>query len=255
MRVATLITAAGSGSRFGGLKQFEPLTPHHRLVDEALAVARTVAEWAVVVVPAGHAWDGPAVDAVAPGGPDRLSSIAAGLALLPPWAEAVLIHSASHPLATPDLARAAVSALADHLADPGTTDSGARRFGAGGGGASGGGERVPADGAVPVAPLVDVLKRVDGTDGPGPATMSTVGRAGLGLAQSPMAFRREALEAALAQRAADPGFFDGVVEESEAVERIGGRVVAVAGQATNVHVVDADTLALARSIAANRTVV
>ena len=93
-----------------------------------------------------------------------------------------------------------------------------------------------ADGGVPLLELVDVLKREDR------GRLVTVGRQGYGLAQSPMAFARPMLARAFALGVE-------ATEESELVERAGGRVVGVAGEATNIHVVDEASLAVARAIA------
>lgn len=98
-----------------------------------------------------------------------------------------------------------------------------------------------ADAAVPVLPVADVVKRV-GPDG----SLSTVGRDGLGLAQVPMAFTRRALEAAHASGTT-------VWEDSQSVEAVGGRVVAVPGRSDNVHVVTPEDLAVARALHAARS--
>ena len=214
MRIAALVTAAGTGTRFGGLKQFAELSPGIRLVDRAVVTARSVADWVGVVVPQGHQWEGEAVDATCIGGTTRRQSIAAGLAAVPETIEIVLIHSASHPLATVAMARRALAAV-----------------------------EAGADGAVPILGLVDVVKRV-GPNG----SLTTVGREGLGLAQSPMAFARLVLDDAFS-RAGD------AVEESQLVEAMGGRVVAVGGDTGNIHVVDEAGLTLARAIAATAPVV
>jgi 2-C-methyl-D-erythritol 4-phosphate cytidylyltransferase len=206
--IGALVTAAGSGARFGAEKQFVALAGSERLVDAAVSTSRAVAGWVGVILPAGRHWDGAAVDDACAGGASRYESLLAGLARVPRSVEVLLVHSASHPLATVALAGAVLAAVA-----------------------------AGADGAVPVLDAVDVVKRHRG-DG----TITTVGRQGLGLAQSPMAFRREALDRA----------FDAVadgVEESQLVEAIGGRVVAVAGEVTNVHVVDQASLEMVRALA------
>lgn len=195
--------------RFGGPKQLAPLTPDERLVDRATSVVAEVADTVVVVLTPGHPWDGPPVDAVAPGGADRSASVSAGLAALDPAVEVVLVHDAAHPLASPALARAVVAAVV-----------------------------AGADAAVPFLEVADVVKR-RADDG----RLSTVGRHGLGLAQMPMAFRRSALESARVAGGRD------AVEESAVVEAEGGVVVAVPGEAANVHVVDRATLDLARRLA------
>lgn len=212
MSVACLVMAAGSGARFGALKQFAEVADGVRLVDRAVSTAGSVADWTGVVLPAGRTWDGPPVDHACSGGLSRQDSIGAGLAAVPTRFDVILIHSASHPLASISLARRAIAAV-----------------------------EAGADGAVPLLNLVDVLKR-RAADG-----LVTVGRTGLGLAQSPMAFSRPVLDAAF-KSASDRDVK--VVEESELVESVGGRVVAVPGEMTNLHVVDQVSLAMARAIAA-----
>lgn len=209
MTVAALILAAGSGTRLGRPKQFLPLAGDERLVDRAVSSVRPVADWIAVVLPPGCTWDGATVDASCGGGESRHSSLRAGLALVPAEVDVVLVHSASHPLATADLARRLVEAVI--------------------GGA---------DGAVPFLDAVDVVKRRDGK-----GELTTVGREGLGSAQCPMAFERTMLDRAFAAERSG-------TEESQLVEAIGGRIVAVGGEVGNVHVVDEPSLAVARALAA-----
>lgn len=147
----------------GAAKQFLELEPGTRIVDRTITTCRSVAGWVGVVIPPGAIWDGPTVDAVVDGGVDRYASISAGVAAVPADATIVVIHSASHPLASASLVRRLVAAIA--------------------GGA---------DGAVPVQRTADVIKRV-ADDG----TLSTVGREGLGWAQAPTAWRRPVLDLAL----------------------------------------------------------
>lgn len=221
--VAAVITAAGSGTRMGARKQFLELTPDERVVDRVIATCRRACSWVGVVVPAGSGWTDAspetAVDAVVDGGADRLASVAAGLAVVPARATIVVVHSASHPLASADLIGRLVEAV----------------------------ER-GADGAVPFLGAVDVIKRRN-DDG----TLTTVGREGLGTAQAPMAWLRPTLERAMAAHGR-PGGSDGAgvrpVEESAAVEAIGGRVVAVDGELANLHVTDPASLAVVRALAA-----
>lgn len=208
MKIGALITAAGAGTRLGVRKQFLDLAPSERLVDRAVATTREVADWVGVILPEDHPWDGPAVDACCAGGGSRYDSIAAGLALVPSSIEVIIIHSASHPLASPDLARTLVDAI-----------------------------KAGADGAVPFLEAVDVIKRqVDGR-------LVTVGREGYGAAQCPMAFSRAMLDRAFAETS------DGI-EESQLVESIGGTVLAVPGEVSNIHVTDQASLDMARNLAA-----
>jgi len=207
---ATIIAAAGSGSRLGQAKQFLELAPGERLIDRTVAVARETTDWVGVVVPPGHEWTGAQVDAVIEGGDSRYESVSAGLLALPGDTTQVVIHSASHPLASGELVRALLTVLGDG-------DDGA-------------------DGAVPFLEAVDVLKQQD-DDG----RLVTVGREGFGAAQCPMAFRREALDRAYAEITTG-------TEDSQMVEAAGGRVVGVPGEVTNLHVVDEVSLAAVRTL-------
>ena len=207
IQVGALITAAGSGSRFGEPKQFLELSTGERVVDRAVATAKAVATWTAIVLPEGSAWDGEAVDVSTTGGRSRYESIAIGLALVPEEIDVLLVHSASHPLASIELARRLITAIADG-----------------------------ADGAVPFLPATDVIKERDSS-----GSLRTIGREGLGSAQCPMAFSRPMLDRAFAE-------IDDGTEESQLVEAIGGRVVAVEGEVSNLHIVDRSGLAVARAL-------
>ena len=208
MRIAGLIMAAGSGDRLGLPKQFLALTENERLIDRAVATTSAVVDWVGLVLPAHHEWEGRPVDGRCTGGTSRHESLAAGLAMVPAEIEIVLVHSASHPLATVELAQLLIA----------TVEAGA-------------------DGAVPFLPTVDVIKRRDEA-----SHLSTVGRADLGTAQCPMAFKRTALIEAFEQSAS-------AIEESGLVEANGGTIKAVPGEASNIHVTEPVTLAMVRALA------
>lgn len=176
--VGALVLAAGSGTRMGGAKQFLELQPGERLVDRTIATVAPTASWVGLVLPECSAWQGPEVDAVIQGGDSRHASLANGLLALPDRIETVVVHSASHPLATATL-------VADLLQ---TVEAGA-------------------DAAVPFLPAVDVIKR-RADDG----TLTTVGRETLGAAQCPMAFDRTLLERAFAE--AEPGVEESALVEA-----------------------------------------
>lgn len=217
--VAAVITAAGSGTRMGQPKQFLELCPGERLIDRVVATCRSTCSWVGVVVPPGSEWSGPSVDAVVDGGADRLASLSAGLAAVPEQYEVVVVHSASHPLASADLVTRLIGAI----------DRGA-------------------DGAVPLLDAVDVIKRRQ-PDG----TLVTVGREGLGTAQAPMAWARRSLDRAMAAQATIAVGAEGrAVEESAAVEAVGGTVVAVDGELANLHVTDPASLEVVRALAIGR---
>ena len=108
--VWAVVVAAGSGSRFGGPKQYADLGGR-RVVDWSIEAARSVADGVVLVVPEGSPSDETSVEAVVAGGDSRSASVRAGLAAVPPEAEVVLVHDGARPLASRDLFRAVVDAV------------------------------------------------------------------------------------------------------------------------------------------------
>jgi 2-C-methyl-D-erythritol 4-phosphate cytidylyltransferase len=161
--------AGGSGTRFGGHKQFHELGDA-RLVDRAVTTAARAGDGVVVVLPAGVAWDGPAVDAAVAGGASRSASVRAGLAAVPAGAEIVVVHDAARPLASDALFTAVIDAV-----------------------------RAGADGAVPGVPVADAIKRVAGD-----RVLETVRRDDLVAVQTPQAFRAAVLRGAHAGGADGP---------------------------------------------------
>lgn len=152
-----IVVAAGTGSRFGGAKQYAPLAGR-RVLDWSVDVARSVADGLVLVVPADAAGETePAVDVVVPGGATRSASVRAGLAAVPDDAEVVLVHDAARPLASHSVFRSVVDAV---LAG--------------------------ADAVVPVVPVVDTVTDVQGVP---------VDRDGLRAVQTPQGFAARALRA------------------------------------------------------------
>ena len=114
--VWVIVVAAGSGSRFGGPKQYEPLGGR-RVLDWSIEAARTVADGIVVVVAPEHARrTEPGVDAVVAGGATRSGSVRAGLAAVPAEADVVVVHDGARPLAGRALFRTVVAAVRDGAA-------------------------------------------------------------------------------------------------------------------------------------------
>ncbi len=109
--VWSIVVAGGTGSRFGGLKQFVPLSGR-RVIDHATAAAATVSEGVVAVVPSV---DGIEIEGatVVRGGATRSESVRAGLAAVPAEATIVAVHDAARPLATADLFARVVGAVRD----------------------------------------------------------------------------------------------------------------------------------------------
>lgn len=159
---SAVVVAGGRGDRFGAPKQFSVLSGGSRLVDHAIGVAAAVCNEVVVVLPAGHSWDGPAVQAVVTGGDTRSASVRAGLEAVSDESDIVVVHDAARPLATPELFELVIDAV-----------------------------RAGADGAVPALEVADTLKRVDGD-----RIVETVAREHLVAVQTPQAFRADILRKA-----------------------------------------------------------
>ena len=202
-----LVLAAGAGERFGGPKQFAPLG-RRRVVDKVVASAIRCSDGVVVLVPAGHRWDGADVDRVVTGGAEHRDSVRNGLAALPDDVDLVVVAPASHPLASDSLHRAVIAAVTAGV-----------------------------DAAAPVLASADAIKRIDGD-----VITGSVDKTDLVIVQAPSAFRRSSLAAALDGGAAP--------EELELIERWGGRVVTVAGEATNIHIASPADLAMAEAVLA-----
>lgn len=167
-----MVLAAGVGRRIGAEvpKAFLPLGDRPILSLAAGAAAASPAISALVITaPPGYEQDARAcVDGLAvpslivTGGRTRQASVRAAIGALDDDVEIVTIHDAARPFASPDLFTTVVRAVVDG-----------------------------ADGAVPVLPVNDTVKRLD--DG---RIRGTVERDGLGLAQTPQAFRVRTLRAA-----------------------------------------------------------
>lgn len=160
--VWAIVVAAGSGDRYGGLKQYAPLAGR-RVLDWSIDGARSVADGVVLVVPADASEEPePAVDAVVVGGVTRSESVRAGLAVVPPEVGVVLVHDGARPLADHALFRSVVDAV---LAG--------------------------ADAAVPVVPVVDTVCDSRGVP---------VDRDQLRVVQTPQGFTTDALRRVHAAR-------------------------------------------------------
>jgi 2-C-methyl-D-erythritol 4-phosphate cytidylyltransferase len=150
-----IVVAAGSGHRFGGAKQYEPLGDR-RVIDWSLGTAREATDGVVAVVAWG-AEEEPGADRTVTGADTRSGSVRAGLAAVPDAAEVIVVHDAARPLASADLFAAVVDAV-----------------------------RGGADAALPGVPVVDTLRHRDG---------SVVDRDELVAVQTPQAFAARRLRA------------------------------------------------------------
>ncbi len=214
MRIAAILVAAGTGSRFGGD------TPKQFITIAGKAVIRHAAEALLshvsVLQPVGDAdaiakaLDGlPVLPAVA-GGDTRQGSVNAGLhALVPHAPDVVLVHDAARPFLPPTTIPALLAALRSH------------------------------DGAIPAVPVADTLKRVQSG-----RIVGTVPRDGLFRAQTPQAFRYHLLRALHATGES------GVTDDAALLESAGHPVAIVPGADDNIKLTyPEDVVRLERALA------
>jgi 2-C-methyl-D-erythritol 4-phosphate cytidylyltransferase len=214
-----IVLAAGVGQRVGGDRPKAFLTigglPILSVAVGAAAASPAIGR-IIVTVPAG--WEDEARERLAAtgeqvpievvtGGVSRQESVRAALSAMDGVSGAddvpVVIHDAARPFAPPDLFTAVVAAL-------------------------GTGTQEAADGAIPIIPIADTVKRLQ--DG---LVTVTIPREELGLAQTPQAFRAGPLRDAHT-RAAAAGLE--LTDDASAVEVAGGLVRAVPGDPTNVKI-------------------
>lgn len=162
---------------------------------------------------------------VTPGGATRAASIEA--ALEHARGDLIAIHDAARPLLSPELVDRVVGRLE---------------------------REVEADSVIAAVPLTDTIKRAraprtaaDGTDSS--VVETTLDRDVLWSAQTPQAFRLEALRRAQ-QRAADAGELDQATDEAWLIERAGGCVLLEETGAANFKVTTAADLAAASALIA-----
>lgn len=221
MRAVAIVAAAGSGERLGmpSPKAFVSLGGRPilaRAVETALACPAIGI--VIVAAPPGaedlaHAIVEPlGAHAVVTGGATRQASIRAALAAVPADAPVVVCHDAARALATPALFAAVVEALEGW------------------------------DGVVPVVPVPDTVKRVQGE-----RVVGTEPREGLALAQTPQAFVAAALREAH-ERARTAGLE--ATDDAALLEWAGYRVRAVPGEGTNLKITTAEDLARAEILLA-----
>ena len=204
--VWSIVVGAGSGARFGGMKQYEMLGGT-RVIDRSVSTARAVSDGVVVVVPAG---DVEREGGVA-GGASRSESVRNGLAQVPADADIVCVHDAARPFASTDLFEQVIAAV-----------------------------RNGADAAIPAVPVTDTIKIV-AADGSG-TVESTPDRSTLVAVQTPQAFAAVALRRA---HELDDGTST-ATDDAMLVERAGGVVVVVDGEGSNRKITTQDDLEWAR---------
>jgi 2-C-methyl-D-erythritol 4-phosphate cytidylyltransferase len=208
--------AAGSGDRLGGdrPKAFVGLAGRPLLAESLERL--DASDWIdaiVVVAPPG--WEEPAillaeelvaskVTAVVAGGATRAESVRAGLAEVPEDALVILVHDAARPLVDDAVVERLLGRLAEGV-----------------------------DGVVPGLAVRDTVKRVEKG-----LVAETLDREALVAVQTPQVFLADRLRAAYA------GDLGGATDCASLVERSGGRVAVVDGDARLAKVTTADDLEL-----------
>jgi 2-C-methyl-D-erythritol 4-phosphate cytidylyltransferase / 2-C-methyl-D-erythritol 2,4-cyclodiphosphate synthase len=219
MKVSVIIAAGGQGTRLGAGVAKQWLTVGGRTLLERAVAAFDVhprVDEIVIVVPPGSVADVPIPTTTTPrrvvtGGARRQDSVAEGFAAVAPDTSIVLVHDAARPFVT--------AGVIDRAID------GAAAAGA----------------VVPAVPVHDTVKQVAaaGAD----VIAATLPRETLFLAQTPQAFRREVLAAAIdAGRAGAAG-----TDEAMLAEQAGHEVRLVAGDDANVKITTAADLERARA--------
>lgn len=173
-----------------------------RVVDRSARIARSATDGVVLVVPPGDV----AREGGRAGGATRSASVRSGLAAVPDDVAIVCVHDAARPLATVDLYRRVIGAVA-----------------------------AGADAAVPGVPVADTIKVVD----PDGRVVATPDRATLRAVQTPQAFRADAL-----RRAHDDA--GEATDDAALIEALGGSVVVVEGEPHNRKITTPDDLAWVR---------
>lgn len=227
MRVSAIVAAGGSGTRLGGeLKQLR-LIAGRAVLDRSVSafVGHPAIDEVIVALPEALRADPPAylrqasVRLVA-GGDRRQDSVANAFRAASASSDVIVIHDAARPFVTTALIARTIEAAAE---------SGA---------------------ALAALQARDTVKRADGESTAGTArarvVVETLPRETIFLAQTPQAFRRDVLEAALAAGARDAV---PATDEAALAERAGYAVRLVDGDASNIKITTPDDLVLAEAIA------
>jgi 2-C-methyl-D-erythritol 4-phosphate cytidylyltransferase len=214
--VWAVLAAAGRGERLGldRPKAFAPLRDQP-LLAESLGRLDASSWVDAIVVAAPPDWEEPVVllaeelaagkvAEVVTGAASRAESVRAAVRRVPEDAVVLLVHDAARPLVTDDVIERVLEPLGEGW-----------------------------DGAVPVIPVSDTIKRIRGT-----TVVETLDREGLAAVQTPQAFGAAVLRAAL------EGAHEGATDCASLVEADGGRIRAVPGDRRLVKVTERADLEL-----------
>lgn len=203
--VAVIVVAAGSGTRLGaGLPKAFVDVAGRSLLEHAISAVPATAQL-VIVAPESHLEESRTLApraVVVAGGDTRQASVAAGLAVVEPGIHTVLVHDAARAFTPAEVFDRVIAAVES----------------------TGGG-------VIPVLPVTDTIKRVDGS-----AVLETIDRSALVQVQTPQGFPREALDAAY--RAATVAHTD----DAALFAAAGGVVTSVAGDARSHKITTPDDL-------------
>jgi 2-C-methyl-D-erythritol 4-phosphate cytidylyltransferase len=183
-----------------------------RLVDVVVVAAPPADVAAVRAMLADH--EVPADVCVVAGGATRQESVRLAVAALPAEVEVVLVHDAARPLVPVELVDAVAAAVRDG-----------------------------ADAVVPVLPVVETIKEVDGSC----VVRLTLDRSALRAVQTPQGFRRTVLEEAHAAAVGEDA-----TDDAGLVERLGRPVRVVAGAEEAFKVTRPIDLVLAEALVSRR---
>lgn len=219
MSVWAVLAAAGRGERLGSdrPKAFARLGGRPLLAESLERLEES--DWIdAIVIAAPPDWEEPSilvaeeiaatkVSSAVTGGESRSESVRLALEEVPGDAAVVLVHDAARPLLPEAVIERVLAPLSEGW-----------------------------DGVVPVVPLADTVKRVEGD-----RVVETVPRDDLVAVQTPQAFLADALRRAVS------GDVSAATDCASLVESQGGRIKVVEGDPRLLKVTDADDLALVES--------
>jgi 2-C-methyl-D-erythritol 4-phosphate cytidylyltransferase len=217
-----LIVAAGRGERLGSDRPKALVMVAGRpMLDWSVAALRGVprVRQIVVALPAGHLDQAPAGTVAVAGGAARSESVRQALRATraEDADDAVIVHDAARPLASPELFAAVLAEL----------------------------DRSGADAVIAATPVADTIKEVDGS-----RVTRTLDRSKLWAVQTPQVFRRAALERQLTD--ATDRQLEQATDDAWLIEQAGGTVGVLAVTEDNFKVTTPLDLRLAELLLAER---
>ena len=223
MFVSAIIAAGGRGQRFGAAEPKQLLKVGGRPVLErsvSAFLAHPTVDEVVIALPQELVDDPPAYLRAAAkplhvvaGGARRQDSVANGFRVAATASDVIVIHDAARPFASADLIARTIAAAAECGA------------------------------ALAALAARDTVKRGDNATG---VVAETLPRDSIFLAQTPQAFRRDVLQAALALTGRDAV---DATDEATLAERAGYQVRLVEGEASNIKITTPEDLPIAEAIA------